>query len=108
MTAREAIRLGGCPARGSEAERPVEREPFAAVEQHGEQLSVRRERDVAKRPDVLAALRDRPAAQGAEQERTGAVEVKLVLLEQDEWRVDCQLVGADGSRRQRQEAVDVV
>src|SRR5262249_37435026 len=99
---------GGGAALGSEPERPVVRDPLAALEQHADEAAVPREENVAQRPDALLLPHHRLATQSLQRERADAVKVELVLLEQHERRVDGEAVVADRRRRQRQEAMHLV
>src|SRR5436189_4280040 len=108
MTVGEPSWSRGRAAFGCESERRVVRNATTVHEQHGAQLAVGREDHIAEHSDDPLLPPNGLAAQRLERERAGPVEAELVLLEQDERRMDRQRVVTGSSGRQWQEAVDVV
>ena len=99
--------LGGGTALGSESQSRVERHTLACNDRR-QQLPVLCNDHVLQRSELPAVPLDGAAPQLAEPKRAGAVEVHLVLLEEDERRWDPDLVTLDGRRRQRQETMHLV
>ena len=99
--------LGGRPACGSESQRHIERNALVRHD-YCNQLTISGNDDVLQQSDLSSVPLDRATPQPAERKRAGAVEVQLVLLEEDKRRQDSDCVAADRRRRKRQKAVHFV